>query len=115
MTCRTVVAHLVDLARGGVLDADRRAEVDRHLGECRACTARLEDERALSAALGRLAEEIDVPALDLESERALLAAFDRAWAQPHPRARLWTSTVWRPLAAAAGLALAAMLTWSTKR
>ena len=112
MTCRTVVAHLVDLARGGVLDADRRAEVDRHLRECRACTARLEDERALSAALGRLAQEIEVPALDPESERALLAAFDTAWAQPHPRVRLWTSTVWKPLVAAAGLALAAMLTWT---
>ena len=109
MTCRTVAPYLVDLARGGVLDADRRAEVDRHLRECRACTARLEDERALSAALGRLAQEIEVPALDPESERALLAAFDAAWAQPHPRAR---ARVWRPLAAAAGLALAAMLTWT---
>ena len=107
MTCRTVAPYLVDLARGGVLDADRRAEVDRHLRECRACTARLEDERALSAALGRLAQEIEVPALDPESERALLAAFDRAWAQPHPRAR-----VWRPLAAAAVFALATTIAWT---
>jgi Putative zinc-finger len=109
MTCRTVAPYLVDLARGGVLDADRRAEVDRHLRGCDACTARLEDERALSAALGRLSQEIEVQALDPESERALLAAFDAAWAQPHPRAR---ARVWRPLAAAAVLALAALLTWT---
>jgi len=107
MTCRTVAPYLVDLARGGVLDADRRAEVDRHLRECRACTARLEDERALSAALGRLAQEIEVPALDPESERALLASFDRARAQAHPRAR-----VWRPLAAAAVFALATTIAWT---
>jgi hypothetical protein len=109
MMCRTVVPYLIDLARGGVLDADRRAEVDRHLRQCPACTARLEDERALSAALGRLSREVEVPALDLESERTLLAAFDAAWAQPHPRAR---ARVWRLLAAAAGLALAATLTWT---
>src|SRR5205814_6022495 len=109
MTCRTVVPYLVDLARGGVLDADRRAEVDRHLRDCRACAARLEDERALSTALGRLAQEIDVPALDPESEGAMLEAFDRAWTQPHPQLR---SRVWRPLAAAAGLALAAALAWT---
>jgi hypothetical protein len=109
MTCRTIVPYLVDLARGVVLDANRRAEVDRHVRECRDCAARLEDERAMSVALGRLAQEIEVPALDPESERAMLAAFDAAWTQPHPNAR---SKVWRPLAAAAGLALAAVLTWA---
>ena len=106
MTCRTAAPYLVDLARGA--GADRQAELDRHLRECPRCAARLEGERAMSAALRRLAQDVDEPPPDLESERAILAAFDTAWALPraHPSSRRW----W-PLATAAVVLLAATLAW----
>lgn len=109
MTCRTVVPYLVDLARGTGLDADRHADVERHLHECPRCAARLEEERAVSGALRRLAQDAEEPAPDAASERAVLAAFDAAWARPrsHARARRWL-----PLGAAALVALAATLTWT---
>lgn len=105
MTCRAVTAYLVDLARGISVEADRRLEIDRHLRECRRCAARLEEERAVSAGLGRLARATGEPAPNPEAERALLAAFDSAWAQPHVVAR-WRA--WQPLAAAAVVVLAAL-------
>ena len=108
MTCRTAAPYLVDLARGVVASADRQADLDRHLRECRRCAARLEGERATSAALRRLALDVEEPPPDPESERAILAAFDAAWAQPRVHA---PSRRWRPLAAAAILALAATLAW----
>jgi hypothetical protein len=108
MTCRTVDHELADMARGVVFDAGRQEAIDRHLRECRGCAARLEEEKKLSAALGRLAQATGAPAPDPESERALLAAFDAAWAQPRlvPQPRAW-----RPLAAAAVVALAASVVW----
>ena len=109
MTCRTVVPYLVDLARGVAIDPDRHADVDRHLRECSRCAARLEDERAMSRALQRLAQSTEEPAPDPASERAALAAFDAAWAQPRSHVRAGR---WLPLAAAAVLALAATLTWT---
>jgi len=109
MTCRTIAPHLVDLARGVALDADRRAAVARHLRECRACAVRLEDERAMSDALRRLAQAANEPAPHPESESAVLAAFDAAWARPRSRARVRR---WLRLAAAALIALGAMLTWT---
>jgi hypothetical protein len=108
MTCRIVAADLVDVARGVGLAADRQARVDRHLRECRRCASRLEEERAMSAALGQLAQAINESAVNLESERAALAAFDAAWTQPKVVAR---PRAWRPLAAAAALGLAAGVVW----
>lgn len=110
MTCRTVAPSLVDLARGIVLDADRQADVDRHLRECRRCAARLAEERAMSAALGRLAQVLGEPAPDPQSERALLAAFDAAWTEPRAVAH---ARAWQPLAAAAVVALGATAAWMT--
>jgi hypothetical protein len=108
MTCRTVVPYLVDLARGIELDVDRRSEVDRHLRECPACAARLDDERAMSSALRRLAQDTAEPASNPADEKAVLAAFDAFWAQPRSRTPMRR---WLPLAAAAILVLAATLTW----
>jgi hypothetical protein len=99
----------VDLARGVALDAGRRAQVDRHVRECRSCAARLEDERAISAALLSLARSVEEPVTDPDVERTLLAAFDSAWAT-RPSQVPWNR--WRRLAAAALLLLAATLTWT---
>ena len=109
MTCRTAAPYLVDLARGVIADADRRADVDRHVRECPRCAARLEGERAMSAALRRLALDAEEPPPDPERERTILAAFDAAWARPRAHT---PSRRWRPLAAAAILALAATLAWA---
>lgn len=113
MTCRSIEPDLVDLARGVVPDADRCAAIDRHLRECPRCAARLESERAMSAGLRRLAEDTRAPAVDSERERAVLSAFDAAWAggPSRPRARGWS----RPAAAAALMALAATFAWIVAR
>jgi hypothetical protein len=63
----------------------------------------------LAAALRQLAQSADVPPLDPDRERALLEAFDAA--QQEKDARAARSNVWRPAAAAALLALAAMMAW----
>ncbi len=109
MTCRTAAPYLVDLARGVVAGADRQADLDQHLRECPRCAARLEGERAMSAELRRLALDIKQPPTDPQLERAILAAFDAAWALPRAHA---SSRSWRPLAAAAVFVLAATLTWT---
>jgi hypothetical protein len=109
MKCRRVAPYLVDLARGVALEAGCHAEVDRHVRECPRCAARLEDQRAMSSALRRLAQGAEVPAPDQGNESAVLAAFDAAWGQPRARAH---SRRWLPLAAAALLALAATATWT---
>ncbi len=106
MTCVTIEPDLVDLARGVVPSADRGAAIDRHLRECPRCPERFENERAMSAALRRLAEKTDAPPVDPERERKTLAAFDAAWDRRSTRHRS------RPVAAAAALlALAATLAW----
>jgi hypothetical protein len=51
----------------------------------------------------------DAPVFDSARERALLAAFDAAWANPGSRTR---SRAWRPLAAAAVVVLSAGAVWS---
>ena len=112
MTCRTVEPFLVDLARGVALDAGRHADVAGHVYECHHCAARLEEERAMSAALGRVARDAKEPAPNPDSERAVFAAFDAAWAEPRSPARFAS---WRPdvlAGSAALLGLAAVLTWA---
>jgi len=62
----------------------------------------------LGEALRRLARDTEVPAANPETERALLEAFDAAWARKPVGA---ASTLRRPAAAAALLALAATVVW----
>jgi hypothetical protein len=113
MTCRQLAPDIVDLARGSALDPAREAAALRHVRECASCTARLEQERAISVALRRLATEGEPPPGD-EGERKLLAAFDAARARP----RRVTMGVRVPLAAsvviAAGLALSWAYGWSLR-
>jgi hypothetical protein len=60
-------------------------------------------EIQIDEALARLRATTDVPPVDAESERALLAAFDAHWAQPR---RVIRRTTWVWTAAAASMALA---------
>lgn len=54
--CEEVIAHLLDYL-DGEMDAVRRAEVDRHLQDCRGCYSRAEFEKALRDKIGQLGQE----------------------------------------------------------
>ena len=103
MSCHQIEPHIVDLARGVTSEQDE--QLARHVLGCPSCAGRLEQERAMSAALRRVANDLKDPADDPEREQALLAIFDRDWHRSRRPAPVWT---W---IAAAGLAFAAALTW----
>ena len=105
MSCHQIEPHIVDLARGVTSDQDAR--LARHILGCPSCAGLLEQERAMSAALRRLAKDLKDPDDDPQREQALLAMFDQANVRPrsHAHAPLCTGF------AAAGLAFAAVLTW----
>jgi hypothetical protein len=103
MSCHRIEPHIVDLARG--VTSDRDARLARHVLGCPICAGRLEQERAMSAALRRLARDLKEPADDPQREQTLLAMFDQVRSRPRAHAPIWT---WL---AAAGLAFAAVLTW----
>jgi len=50
--CEEVIAHLLSYLDGEIDDA-KRAQIDRHLDECRACFSRAEFEKALRESLRR--------------------------------------------------------------
>ena len=75
MNCKEFSEHATEIARAQVMDAVTRDGALRHAGECGACGARLERERALSAALRATAESFDEAAAPARVESALLAAF----------------------------------------
>src|SRR5205085_7201302 len=95
MSCQQVETWPGDLARGRVTDAGVCAETERHLAACPHCTARLDEEKFMSAALHAVAaydENSNAPA---HVEAHLLAAF-RAQAETQTNAsatmddRRWT-------------------------
>jgi len=105
MRCAALERAIVDRARGVALDGRVAAEIENHLRGCAACAARLEQERALSAALQQLAGSVTPSPASASAEAALLAAFDAAHAQRRvlPRSRLLYA-----VAAAAIVAIAAL-------
>ena len=73
LTCR----HVVELVTGyleGTLSWRERRRVERHLADCEACAAYLDQMRATLAALGTVTEE----SLSPDARAALLHAF-RDW------------------------------------
>lgn len=108
MNCSPFEPWLIDLARGVALDADRMEQVRCHLRDCARCEARLERERAVSAALRRLAADSAAPAWDPASERVLLDAFD-AVRMRRKHAHAWFVY---PAAAAALVAVALTVGWT---
>ena len=103
MSCHQIEPHIVDLARGVTSDQD--GQLARHILGCPICAGRLEQERAMSAALRRLARDLKEPVNDPQREDTLLAMFDQSRHRSHGHAPVWT---WL---AAAGVAFAAALTW----
>jgi hypothetical protein len=75
MNCQEFSDHATEIARAQVMDAAARDAALGHAQECDACAARLERERALSAALRATAESFDGSAAPARVEAALLAAF----------------------------------------
>ena len=76
MTCRQWTPDVIDFARGVALHRSRETAVAEHLRSCASCAALADRERAMSAALKRLAaDEIVPPPNDVRLGR-LLAAFD---------------------------------------
>jgi hypothetical protein len=76
MSCREYSSGLIELARGGALQArDRKAMLD-HVEQCAECACFLDEQRAVHAMLQRLASE-EVP-LEEEIEAQVLAEFDHA-------------------------------------
>jgi hypothetical protein len=108
MTCASIAHDLMDAARGVALPAARAAVVDRHVGECPDCRARLEAERALSVGMRRLSEATRLSSTDREA--AMLAAFDAAWTGPQRKNGSWLTAAVAALAIAATLALVVVRT-----
>jgi hypothetical protein len=86
---------IIDFARGATSDRVREDALNRHLLGCPSCTGLIERERAMSAALRRLAESIDGPPPNPAQEEALLAIFDqtRAGSPTHAHAPLWMGAI----------------------
>ncbi|HXF54436.1 MAG TPA: zf-HC2 domain-containing protein [Hyphomicrobiaceae bacterium] len=71
ISCEEVVAHLFDHL-DGELDAKRRADIDRHLEECRGCCSRAEFERLIRQKIAALGSEPLPPTL----QRRLMMLLD---------------------------------------
>ena len=107
MSCHHIEPFIVDFARGATSDQIREDALKRHLLGCPNCTGLIERERAMSAALRRLAESLDGPPPNPAQEEALLAIFDQAGvgSAPHAHAPLWIGAI------AAMLILGTVATW----
>jgi mycothiol system anti-sigma-R factor len=54
--CEEVIAHLLTYLDGEI-DAEKRAQIDRHLAECRGCFSRAEFEKKLRERVTQLGDE----------------------------------------------------------
>jgi anti-sigma factor RsiW len=72
VTCQQLVAALTDYLEG-VMDAQQRADIERHIVFCRGCATYVEQMRDTIALVGRLAEE----APDSEQTTELMGIFRR--------------------------------------
>jgi mycothiol system anti-sigma-R factor len=71
--CEEVIAHLLTYLDGEI-DAEKRAQIDRHLAECRGCFSRAEFEKALRERVTQLGDE-KAPASLQRRIKALLDEF----------------------------------------
>jgi hypothetical protein len=95
MSCRQLKFDVIDFARGVALGASREAAVRSHLRSCPSCGVLVERQRAVSAALRRLASGQEVPALNPGRLNTLLSAMG----QPPKRSRRATAAVGLSMAA----------------
>jgi mycothiol system anti-sigma-R factor len=71
--CEKVIKHLFAYLDGEI-EADRHADIERHLEECRGCYSRAEFERLLKSRVAELGEE-KAPASLRRRVKALLDSF----------------------------------------
>ena len=60
--CEEVIAHMLSYLDGEI-DATKRAQIDRHLEECRGCFSRAEFEKGLRDKVRQTGEERPSPTL----------------------------------------------------
>ena len=115
MTCREFEGDIVDLARGSDAGAEAAERLREHLDRCAGCTARLERERQLTAALRAMAgaEPLSEKASAIEAQ--LLAAFAEqrraASRQATAPRSVFPASAMRGLLAAAALLVLAVAAW----
>jgi anti-sigma factor (TIGR02949 family) len=71
--CEEVITHLLQFLDGEIDDA-KRAQIDRHLQECRGCFSRAEFEKALRARMAQTMER-KAPAALRQRMKALIDQF----------------------------------------
>lgn len=110
MSCREYSSGLIELARGGALEARDRHVLLAHVEHCAECAGFLEEQRAMQAMLQRLAPE-ELPVED-GIEARVMAEFDHAAA--FRRRATVSATRW---VMAAGLAASVLLGafWTLRR
>jgi hypothetical protein len=110
MNCEQVHDHIVDLARGVVMDETTQRRVREHADGCPACRSRLRAQQALSAGLAALktAAAEATPAVDPGAD--LLESF-RAQAAHRRRRRRRYQPAWARLAAAIVLSVGTLAVW----
>ncbi|MGH9941759.1 MAG: anti-sigma factor family protein [Pyrinomonadaceae bacterium] len=75
MNCVRFEQHVVELARGELMDAALRGQAGEHVAGCQACAARLSGERELTQALRAMNQNDARASAPPRVEAALLAAF----------------------------------------
>ncbi|HKP72074.1 MAG TPA: hypothetical protein VJT82_03995, partial [Pyrinomonadaceae bacterium] len=75
MNCQQFTSHIVELARGQLMDAAARDDAARHADVCAACSSRLAQERGLTTALRAVASNMSDRSAPAHVEAKLLAAF----------------------------------------
>ncbi|MGH9848427.1 MAG: hypothetical protein ACREBD_01085 [Blastocatellia bacterium] len=109
MNCQEFERVIIELASGGLMDAEWRQNAQTHASACARCAARLEQERTLSARLSAVAAaEARINAPD-HIRQSLRAAFDTGIAPasaPAPAFSAQNHRWWWGWAAAAALLLA---------
>jgi hypothetical protein len=109
MNCQEFERTIIELASGGLMDAEWRRNAQTHASACARCAERLEQERTLSARLDAVAAaeaQIKAPA---HIKQSLRAAFDAGFAPtPAPAFRASKNQLWWGWAAAAAVLLLAV-------
>ncbi len=82
MNCQRFDNIVSELAQGGIMEAELRAEALLHSGECETCAFRLRDEQSLTAGLRALASEMEAMSAPDQVEQRLRAAFRKREAVP---------------------------------
>lgn len=82
MNCQQFTSHIVEAARGQLMDAATRDGATRHAETCAACAARLAQEQNLTNALRTVAANMNGLGAPARVEAKLLAAFRESRANP---------------------------------